>query len=83
MRGDNSQEEISEVARDHGIASKGHVEGLSWKGGWIIYAERGKKGTVELGLEKCQIVCSTDIHTLVLILSTTLPKSYFLSLFST
>ena len=29
---------------------KVHVEGLTWKGRWIIYSEvRGKKGTVEEG----------------------------------
>lgn len=38
VREDNSQKEISEIVRDHEIASNGLVVGLSWKG-WIIYSE--------------------------------------------
>lgn len=58
--------EISEVVRDHKIASKEHVEGLFWKGGWIVYSEiRGKKRTVELGVESNARDCTQHVYTLL------------------
>lgn len=65
VRENNSQKEISEIVRDHEIASNGLVEGLSWKGG-IIYSEmRVKRGTVELGIERNARDCAQHTYTLL------------------
>lgn len=40
-------------------------KGLTWKEGWVIYSEiRGKKGTVELGVEGSARDCAQHIYIL-------------------